>query len=63
MKIGNHFNHAKHELAVAQADVNKQDYRGALAALAEAYSHTRALLDHVHKLQALKNEVEIKKED
>ena len=57
MNMDSHFEAANHELVVAQANVNEQDYVCALASLAKAYSHTRELLQQVHSLKALKDKV------
>lgn len=58
MKIEHQFNNAKSWLDIARDKVASQDYESALAALAEAFSHTRTLLQQVNKLQALKVEAE-----
>ena len=56
MNIEHNFNNAKFCLDIARDKVAGQDYEAALVALAKAYSHTRAMLEQVEKLQALKVE-------
>jgi hypothetical protein len=55
--IENHTHRAKLCLTTSQAKIEAREYDTALAMLAEAYSHTRELLEQVYKLQALKVEV------
>lgn len=59
MNIENHFNSAEAYLEMANEKVERQDYTGARASLAQAYSHTRELLDLVQKLIVLKANVEL----
>jgi len=54
MNIDDNFNSASHYLEVAKEQVAMQDYENSLSSLSQAYSHTRALLEQVFKLQALK---------
>lgn len=58
MNIANHFNAADTHLETAKKQIDREDYRGARASLAKAYSHNRELLDHIQKLVALKAHVE-----
>lgn len=58
MNIENHMQRAQAYLELAEEKVDRQDYTGARASLANAYSHTRELLDHVQKLVVLKEDVE-----
>lgn len=62
MNIENHFNNAEAYLEMANEKVERHDYTGARACLAEAYSHTRELLDHVQKLVVLTANVELSAE-
>lgn len=45
-------------LEMANEKVERQDFEGALEALASAYSHVRELLEQVQKLSALKTMAE-----
>lgn len=59
MNIEDHFNSAEAYLEMANEKVNREDYTGARAALASAYSHTRELLDHVQNLIFDKANIEL----
>jgi len=50
MNIENHFRDAHVYLAMAKDKFDLNDFVGAQAALAKAYSHTREILDHVQTL-------------
>lgn len=63
MNIYENFDNAEVYLEMAKEKLSRQDFDGSLAMLAEAYSHTRALLEQVYKLHALKTEVEIPASD
>ena len=58
MNINNNFNSAKMYLEMVKEKFTRQDYKGGLAALAKAHSHTRAFLEQGYKLLALKDKVE-----
>jgi len=58
MNIENNFINAKKSLDLACDKVSTHEYETALEALAIAYLHTRALLEQVFNLKALKIEVE-----
>ena len=58
MNIDEHFDAADVYLEMANEKFARQDYEGSLTDLAKAFAHTRALLEQVFKLQALKVEVE-----
>jgi hypothetical protein len=58
MNIESNFNIAKSCLCIAHVSIARQDYEAALAALSKTSSHTRAMLEQVIKLQALKVEAE-----
>lgn len=57
MNINDNFNSADVYLEMAKEKFARQDYEGALDSLFKAFSHTRALVEQVFKLQAMKNEV------
>lgn len=58
MNIESNFNAADVYLEMAKEKVARHDYNGAISNLSKAYSHTRALLGQVFKLQAMKDKVE-----
>ena len=57
MDIKNNIFTAEAYLETAKEMIGSQDYEGALAVIAKAYEYTRAKLEQVNKLQALKAEV------
>ncbi len=63
MNIANHFNAADTHLKAASVKVDRKDYVGAQRSIAQAYSHSREILDHVGKLVILKAEIKDSAED
>ena len=58
MDTNSHFKYVYEDLGIAEERLDNLDYDSSLEALCKAYGHVRALLEKVHKLQALKIEVE-----
>lgn len=59
MNIEQNFHGAEVNLEMAKEKGGRCDFAGSLACLVIAYEHTRALIEQVYKLQALKTEVEL----
>ena len=57
MNIDEHMKQAKSLLDLARDKVDRKDYVGAQRSIAQAYSHSREILDHVGKLVILKAEI------
>jgi len=59
MNIKDHFLSANVSLDMAKEKVQRNDFEGARACLAQAEIHTTELLDHIRKLEILKADVEL----
>lgn len=57
MNIEDHFSSAEVYLEMANEKVQRNDFVGAQASLAEANSHTLEAMDHVQKLVDLKSHI------